>query len=409
MEFPRFGRYCLAVALLSLGCGGDEAQSTSEPVADGGPAAPDTSGSDAGAVDEAQAPDIARPPAAVAAPDALGPLAIGHTMFVAVDAARGDRELRVDVWYPVDEADATDEPLSKYPLQGGISLPPKVAAHDLPVSLQGPCKLLVFSHGSRGINMQSTQLMETLASHGFIVAAPEHTGNTALDGSDPTPEDKRVPDVSFVIDTLLERSTSADDAFFERIDPSEVGVLGHSFGGTTALGMVAGFAGAEVDPRVSVIGVIAGGVGSNNFPAEGLATVTTPTILLVGTLDTPAVANHEYVFANLPQAEALFSVEVTGANHTHFANICAIGNLLIASGLEPEAWPALGAEALVQPYEETCTEDVFPIGEAHRLQNLYMVAHFKRYLLGQTGYESFLSSDYADVNEAAVVFEAKGP
>ena len=44
--------------------------------------------------------------------------------------------------------------------------------------------LLVFSHGYRAINTQSTDLMEALASHGFVVASPEHTGNAQ--GSPPS-------------------------------------------------------------------------------------------------------------------------------------------------------------------------------------------------------------------------------
>jgi len=68
---------------------------------------------------------------------------------------------------------------------------------------------------------------------------------------------------------------------------------------------------------------------------------------------------------------------------------------------------ALGAAALLQPYNDTCTDDVFPIDEAHRLQNLYMVAHFKRFLLGQVGYNQFLTAAYADANEPAVSFESK--
>ena len=50
------------------------------------------------------------------APDALGSHAVGHTMFTAVDAARDDRALIVNVWYPVDDADAKTEPLTEYPL-----------------------------------------------------------------------------------------------------------------------------------------------------------------------------------------------------------------------------------------------------------------------------------------------------
>jgi predicted dienelactone hydrolase len=330
-------------------------------------------------------------------------------MFTSVDAAREGRELIVNVWYPVDDADAATEPRTEYPLQEVFRLASEVAVDDLPVSSEGPHAFLVFSHGFGGINTQSTPLMEALASHGFIVASPEHTGNTALDASDDdaTAAAKRVPDVSHIIDTMFERARTQGDAFEGRIDEAKVGVLGHSFGGSTALGMVAGWAGADPDPRVKAIGVIAGGVGSDRFSEEVLSTVTEPAILFVGTLDTNAVENHNYAFDHMPNAEPLFKVEVTGANHTHFANVCAIGNFLIDAGLTQDLWPGFGAGALIQPYNDTCTDEVFPIDEAHRLQNLYMVAHFKRYLLDQTGYDLFLSASYADANEPAVNFVTK--
>ena len=36
-----------------------------------------------------------------------------------------------------------------------------------------------------------------------------------------------------------------------------------------------------------------------------------------------------------------------------------------------------------------------------------MLAHFKRYLLGETGYDYYLSAAYADTNEPAISFVAQ--
>jgi predicted dienelactone hydrolase len=387
---------CLAFAVLGSACSGESSDAAAG--SGGDPGIGGTAGEGGGAGSD-QVTGLV--------PDELGAFSIGYTMFTPVDATRDDRPLPVSVWYPVDEADAATEPLTEYPLQSGFTLASEVAVDDLPASSAGPFPLLVFSHGFGGINTQSTKLMEALASHGFVVASVEHSGNTALDQSDPTPAENRVPDVSFVIDRMLERANDDADLLADRIDGSKVGVLGHSFGGSTAMGTVAGWAGADPDPRVSVIGVIAGGVGTRSFTEQVLASVTAPTMLLVGTLDPNAMENHREAFALMSNAEALFKVEVTGANHTHFANVCDIGNALIDIGIGQDAWTQLGAAALIQPYNETCTDEVFPIAEATRLQSLYMVAHFKRYLIGMTEYDAYLDPMYAEENEPAVVFEAK--
>lgn len=360
-----------------------------------------------GCSDGGNARDDATAAEPVDAPDELGSHAVGHRMLTLTDVARNERSMVVNVWYPARAEDVMGLETSDYPLQDPFTLPSEVAVDDVPVAPDDSWPLLVFSHGFGGINTQSTQLMEALASHGFVVAAPEHTGNTALDTSDESPASKRVPDVSFVIDELLARAAGNSDALAGRIDESKIGVLGHSFGGATALGSVAGWAGANADPRVGAIGVIAGSVGEANFSRETLEAVTQPTALLVGTFDTGALDHHRYAFEHLTRAEGLVHIEVQEANHTHFANVCAIGNKLLEIGISQDAWAGLGAEALIDPYNDTCTDEVFPISEAHRLQNLYMVAHFKRYLLGQRGYAEHLSSAYAEAHEPSIVLQAR--
>jgi predicted dienelactone hydrolase len=114
---------------------------------------------------------------AVDSPDAIGPFGVGHSSFNVVDPARDDRPLLVGAWYPVDAADAQESPRTEYPLADPLTLPSEVAVDDLLVSARSAQTLLVFSHGYQGIHIQSFELMEALASHGFIVISPEHTGN----------------------------------------------------------------------------------------------------------------------------------------------------------------------------------------------------------------------------------------
>jgi predicted dienelactone hydrolase len=354
------------------------------------------------------------------APDQPGPYAVGRSSFTALDAARGNRSLAVEVWYPVDEADRLDGPLTSYELAPGIGLPSALAMDDLPVSGRPDQVLLVYSHGYGGINTASVALTETLASHGFIVVSPEHTGNSQNSGDDSFDEAaaRRVPDVSFLIDTMFARSRDPDDMFYQRVSADRVGVVGHSFGGMTAVGMASGWAGAEPDPRVRAIvpmsAVIRAELQSDErsgpnagFTPEQLARITIPVMLVGGTEDFDVfLENNRIAFAEMTNSPAVYQLDIIGANHTHFANVCDIGNLLLSLGLTQDLWPAVGAEDLLEPYAMTCTPDAFPIDEAFRLQNLYAVSFFRRHLLDDDRYDAFLTPGFAD-SEPAVNFSAK--
>ena len=347
-------------------------------------------------------------------PGTTGPFAVGHSAFDAVDSARGDRTLRVDVWYPAIPGAAG--PPAFYPLLFGLGLTSDVAIEDLPMGDLLFSPLVLFSHGSGGINTQSVVLMETLASHGFFVAAPNHTGNSTFDGPEDVPfEDSatdRPKDVSFLIDLLLERSFDHADPLFLAINPFAIGVTGHSFGGGTALAMAAGYAASAfgpvpADPRVRAILPVSGTSGL--FSDEELSSIRIPTFFLSGTLDTavPIDPNTTRPFG-LISAKSLYRADVIGATHTHFANICDIADILIDVGFPPDFWPVIGAGALVQPYLDTCIPPAFPLDEVKRIQNLYTVAFFRKHLLLDLRYKPFLTEAYALANEPDVNFFGGG-
>ena len=194
--------------------------------------------------------------------------------------------------------------------------------------------LIVFSHGSGGIAIQSIHLMEQLASHGFVVVAPNHTGNTNADVTGGTAVSitqallDRVPDTSFVIDHMLALAATPGDPFFGSIDAQHIGVAGHSLGGFTALAVKSGYQGIPPDARVGAIMPIA--PGASWISDAELANITVPTLFMTGTLD-GLLAEEAHAAGLIPPGTTVYRADVVGATHTHFANICDIADALIAS------------------------------------------------------------------------------
>ncbi len=121
----------------------------------------------------------------------------------------------------------------------------------VPQSPQGKMSVVVFSHGLASRPEDYAEGLERLASHGFLVVAPQHPGSDSIwakdvlegyhgEAFDLNEFINRPKDISFVIDEL-ERRNGAQ--FQNRLDLQNVGMGGHSFGGYTALAI----AGAEID------------------------------------------------------------------------------------------------------------------------------------------------------------------
>ncbi len=346
-------------------------------------------------------------------PSLPGAYAVGYRLTEATDNSRdretGGRTLPLHLWYPASSTEGFSP--ATYPVSDFLQLPALLAYREAPLLGDRRWPLLVFSHEFDGTPTQSTPLMETLASHGFVVVAVDHIGNSQ--SPSPLPKDAaeaaadRVPDISFAIDTLLQRAQDPLSLWYRAVDPFRIGVTGHSFGGAAAMGIAVGeFGGGAADPRVRAIMPVAGVL--DVFSDGALSQVPVPLLLLGGSLDTTVpIASNARAFDLNQALEPAWSIAVEGATHGHFANVCAVADGLFALGLELGDWAGVGAAGLVEPWLQTCTADGFPIAEAQRLQNLYTVAFFKLHLVEDGRYMRFLTPSYRELNEPAIALERK--
>lgn len=217
-------------------------------------------------------------------PEPTGTFNVGTQVFEWIDVSREEwftqdstdlRRLVVQAWYPTIDIKEDGYPYLDFPekriipIAKRISLPPYLLSHIGNIKTNSilnatilendiPYPLVLFSHGLGGMRMQNTVQMEELASRGYIVVSLDHTydanvtvfldGTTAAFRSylrDEATEEEfwevrlpqvntRASDISFIIDKISEMKDKADK-LFKHADLSKIGVLGHSFGGATAI------------------------------------------------------------------------------------------------------------------------------------------------------------------------------
>jgi len=116
----------------------------------------------------------------------------------------------------------------------------------LPQGLTKPAPLIVISHGLASNPDTFQYLSQHLASYGFAVAALEHpqTGSrdfaAFLSGLNKAPQVEeaiqRPLDVKYLLDEL-EQKVKTDPIWRDRLNPKQVGLIGHSIGGYTVLAL----------------------------------------------------------------------------------------------------------------------------------------------------------------------------
>lgn len=153
-----------------------------------------------------------------------------------------------------------------------------------PAAERGPFPLIVFSHGFTATPGDYLPLLREWAAAGYVVAAPAFPLTNGDAPGGPTQNDvvNQPADVSFVISSVLALSANPTSPFHGLVDPSRVGVAGHSAGAITTLGVALDT--CCRDARIGAAVIMS--VGAVMFPFGTYpAPDRTPALFLHGTAD----------------------------------------------------------------------------------------------------------------------------
>lgn len=314
-------------------------------------------------------------------PAAPGPYPVGVTRIEIYDADR-DRTMLTQVWYPAAESARDQAPASH-----ASFLPPDlsfladnvsfeiVGVRDAEIAPDGPWPLILFSHGSGGIRFQNSYECEHLASHGYVVVAPDHQGNTYFDASGEQAQlaVDRPLDLLYVLDEMTRLNSQDDSRFAGWIDfERPVGASGMSFGAFTIV------VAAGMDDRIqAVLPQVWTGPLSEDFDAATMLMIASEdkTTGLAGN----AAMRETYENAPGPRIE----IEVPDAGHFSFSFSCHLG-LGIGDGD--------GCGTGVRHADGSSFEFI-EAKTVWELTKVYGAAFFGRYIKGIESYETVLATN----------------
>lgn len=310
--------------------------------------------------------------------DGPGPRHVGFSTITITDVAR-NRPLTVYVWFPID--DPSTGPLHVYNLGPHAEFPSPIAVTAAPttISSNGPFPLVVISHGSEAAGLHYSGYAEVMASYGYIVAAPNHVGNSSLDPQGVAVDRAqslldRPRDVTAVITEMLNSSSDTTASFAANIDPEKIAVVGHSRGGLTALAVAAGYSNDlgdyQADPRVKAIVALAPGADPSDLTDAQLAAIKVPTMLMIGTDDNVnPIDPHVTRPWQLVSGRPLYRIELVAGKHLTFGEFC---HYLDYWSTVPDV-PFGVRRAMRVAADGACDPGAMPIARADALTNTFLI------------------------------------
>jgi dienelactone hydrolase len=264
----------------------------------------------------------------------------------------------------------------------------------------GTFPLVVFSHGYGGERRQSTFFYTHLASHGYVIAAMDHVGNTAIElltgqaAGDAESINRfmqsRPVDASFVIDQMLAGASGLD------IDEDRIGMSGHSFGGWTTLKTV------EKDLRIKAIMPLAPGGGGEVNDKNPMASSLSfnlhrpiPCLYIVSELDSIVpIAGIQDLYQRNP--EPALAVVLMNADHFHFNDHVEAAQdgykaFIEAANANADEETRRATNAILSVTKPST--ELVPGSHAHTLINGLGVAHFDAHLNDHGGAADILQGD----------------
>lgn len=360
-------------------------------------------------------------------PGAVGPYPVGVVTTLVVDDLRTNedgtfRQLPLEVWYPAAESarDAPQEVVSFYDvlpddLREGLTREdlgelPTIAVRDAEPRHDDDdaYPLIAFSHGKGGIRTQSNFYTAYLASHGYVVVAPDHTGDTLVEllrevkGTGEIQQSSTVEalanrpdDIIAVLD--LVKDVVSDD-IKALINEDQVGVTGHSFGSLTS------FLVASRDFRVdAVVGQATTSAELINLQAGiPMEELQTPSLVQSSTLDnTLPEAGAQHLYEALAGPKGWLSLARGG--HFTYSDLCVLDAQAVGAAVGLDVSGVL---------DDGCGPDALPVAQAFPLINTTAIGFFNLQLRQSPGSAAFVTQAAVDAlspGEAHVVSEGLSP